>query len=225
MALIVPSIVAADWAKLGEALEIVKSAGASMVHVDVMDGHFVEEISVGLPVVASLRKATDLPLEVHLLIERPERYARDFVAAGADRVAFHAEATVQGRRLAEEIRSLGAAAGVALSPSTPLETISEYWPEVAFLNLLTAEPALREGEFKPSSFAKLRAAFQMRADRRMNVTLQVEGGIGPENVEELVHAGADILVAGSAIFSNVDPRARLGEMVRNAARIHWTSTA
>lgn len=224
MPLIAPSIVAADWARLGEALEIFKSAGASVVHVDVMDGHFVEEISVGLPVVASLRKAMDLALEVHLLIERPERYAHDFIAAGADRVAFHVEATVQGRRLVEQIRSQGAMAGVALNPSTPLETLSELWPEIDFLNLLTAEPDLGKQEFKPFSFDKLRGAYQIRTERRLSFALEVEGDIGPGNMEGWVRAGADILVVGSAIFNSVDPRARLGEMVRNAARIQWNST-
>jgi ribulose-phosphate 3-epimerase len=223
MALIAPSILAADFARLGEALEIIKAAGASMVHVDVMDGHFVPEISVGLPVLASLRKATDLALDVHLLIERPERYAERFVDAGADRIAVHTEATPQVRRVLEQIRGRGAKAGVAVNPSTPLEAVGEVMGEVDFLNILTAEPSLREQPFIPTSTAKLRAAAEMRADRRLNFHLQVEGGIGLEKIEELAGGGADILVAGSAIFDTVDPRARLAEMIRLATVVRVSS--
>ena len=223
MALIAPSILAADFARLGEALAVIKAAGASMVHVDVMDGHFVPEISVGLPVLASLRKATDLALDVHLLIERPERYAERFVDAGADRIAIHAEATPHVRRVLEQIRGRGAKAGVAVNPSTPLEAVGEVMGEVDFLNVLTAEASLREQPFIPASTAKLRAAAQMRADRRLDFAIQAEGGIGPEKIESLARAGADILVAGSAIFDSVDPRARLSEMIRVAMAVRVTS--
>ena len=223
MALIAPSILAADFARLGEALEVIKAAGASLVHVDVMDGHFVPEISAGLPVLASLRKATDLTLDVHLLIERPERYAERFVDAGADRIAIHAEATTHVRRVLEQIRGRGAKAGVAVNPSTPLEALDEVMGEVDFLNVLTAEASLREQPFIPASTAKLRAAAQMRADRRLDFAIQAEGGIGPEKIESLVRAGADILVAGSAIFDSVDPRARLSEMIRVATSVRVTS--
>ena len=223
MALIAPSILAADFARLGEALEVIKAAGASLVHVDVMDGHFVPEISAGLPVLASLRKATDLTLDVHLLIERPERYAERFVDAGADRIGIHAEATPHVRRVLEQIRGRGAKAGVAVNPSTPLEALDEVLGEVDFLNVLTAEASLREQPFIPASTAKLRAAAQMRADRRLDFAIQAEGGIGPEKIESLVRAGADILVAGSAIFDSVDPRARLSEMIRVATSVRVTS--
>ena len=223
MALIAPSILAADFARLGEALEVIKAAGASLVHVDVMDGHFVPEISVGLPVLASLRKATDLALDVHLLIERPERYAERFVDAGADRIAIHVEATPHVRRVLEQIRGRGAKAGVAVNPSTPLEAVGEVMGEVDFLNILTAEPSLHEQPFIPASTAKLRAAAEMRADRRLDFAIQAEGGIGPEKIESLVRAGADILVAGSAIFDSVDPRARLREMIRVATSVRVTS--
>jgi ribulose-phosphate 3-epimerase len=225
MALIAPSILAADFARLGEALEVVKAAGASLVHVDVMDGHFVPEISVGLPVLASLRKATDLALDVHLLIERPERYVERFVDAGADRIAIHAEATPDVRRVLEQIRRRGAKAGVAVNPSTPLEAVGEVVGEADFLNILTAEPGLRERPFIPASAAKLRSAAEMRAERRLDFALQVEGGIGPEKIEGLARAGADILVTGSAIFDSVDPRVQLREMIRLAAAAGVTSTA
>jgi ribulose-phosphate 3-epimerase len=225
MALIAPSLLAADFARLGEALEILKAAGASMVHVDVMDGHFVPEISVGLPVIESLRKATDLPLDVHLLIERPERFAERFVKAGADRLAVHIEATKRLHRVLDQIRACGAKAGLALNPSTSLESVSEMWGEIDFLNILTAEPSLREQGVIPAATAKVRAAAQARADRRLDFAIQAEGGIGPGNLEELARAGADILVAGSAIFSSVDPRSRLVEMIRSIAGVRLTSKA
>jgi ribulose-phosphate 3-epimerase len=225
MALIAPSILAGDFARLGEVLEVFKAGGASLVHVDVMDGHFVPEISVGLPVLASLRKATDLALDVHLLIERPERFAERFVDAGADRIAVHAEATLHLRRVLEQIRRRGAKAGVAVNPSTPLAAVGEVLDEIDFLNVLTAEPSLREEPFTPASTEKLRGAMQMRAERRLDFALQVEGGIGPGKIEELARAGADILVAGSAIFDSVDPRTRLRELIRLAATAGVTSTA
>jgi ribulose-phosphate 3-epimerase len=224
MPLIAPSIVAADWARFGEALDLIQAAGASMVEIDVMDGHFVPDISVGVPVVASLRKATRLAIEVHLLIERPQRYVSDFIAAGADWLCFHPETTLHGRKVVEQVRSKGCKAGLAVGPATPLEATSEYWPEIDFLSILTAEMALSEEAFIPSSVAKVRAASQIRTERRLNFALQAEGGIGPGTIEEVARAGADILVVGSAIFSSDDPRGRLQEWVRDAGRIRWTST-
>ncbi|MFB3923904.1 MAG: ribulose-phosphate 3-epimerase [Terriglobia bacterium] len=225
MALIAPSLLAADFARLGEALEIFKAAGASMVHVDVMDGHFVPEISVGLPVIESLRKATDLPLDIHLLIERPERFAERFVKAGADRLAIHAETTTRLHGVLEQIRICGAQPGVALNPSSPLELLSEVWGDIDFVNVLTAEPGLREQLYVPRVAGKVGAVARLRTDRRLDFAIQAEGGIGPQNLEELARAGADILVAGSAIFDSVDPRSRLAEMIHLVAGVRLTSKA
>ena len=225
MALIAPSLLAADFARLGEAIEIFKAAGASMIHVDIMDGHFVPEISVGLPVIESLRKATDLPLDVHLLIERPERFAERFVKAGADRLAVHAEATTRLRGVLEQIRGCGGQAGVAVNPSTPLESVSEVLGDVDFVNVLTGEPALRGQGFISGAVGKIRAAVVVRTERCLDFAIQAEGGIGPQNLEELGRAGADILVAGSAIFDSVDPRSRLAEMIRLVAGVRLTSKA
>lgn len=223
MPLIAPSIIAADWSRFGEALEVIKAAGASMVHVDVMDGHFVRDISIGVPVVTSLRNATKLAIDVHLQIERPERFAEEFVAAGADWVSFHPEATSHGRKVLEKIRSRGAKAGVAIGPSTSIETISELWTEIDFLNVLTAEPGVSEGALIPASVTKVRAVSRVRDERRLNFALQAEGGLKPANWAEVADAGTDILVASCDIFTSEDPLARLTGMVRDAARIHRTS--
>jgi ribulose-phosphate 3-epimerase len=216
MALIAPSLLAADFARLGEALQVIKQAGASMVHVDVMDGHFVPDISVGQPVVQSLRKATDLVLDLHLLIERPERYAAEFVAAGADRVAIHAEATPNLHNALDAIRTAGAKAGLALNPSTAVETASDILENVDYLLILSADLGFANQAFLPRTLAKIETAAALRRDRRLSFAIQVEGGIGFEEVEGLVQAGADILVAGSDIFQE-DPRTRLEKLMRQAA--------
>ena len=223
MALIAPSILAADFARLGEALEVIKAAGAPMVHVDVMDGHFVPEITVGQPVVASLRKATDLVLDVHLMVERPERYVGEFQDLGADRLSVQAEATAQLHRVLGLIRGQGTKAGVALMPATTLESVAEVLGQIDFLTILTANPGFESQDFLPHTVEKIHAASSMRADRRLSFAVQAEGAIGPENFEELAQAGADILVVGSAIFESNSSQARLAEMVRLAARTQTIS--
>jgi ribulose-phosphate 3-epimerase len=224
MAQVAPSILAADFARLGEALGIVKAAGAAMVHVEVMDGHFVPDITVGQPVITSLRKATDLVLDVHLLIERPERYVAEFVDLGADWLSVHAEATPHLHRVLELIRGRGAKAGVALNPATPLEAVTDVLGGLDFVSILTADAGLKEQRLIPGMVPKLRAAAQMRAARRLDFAIQVEGGVSLENAESLARAGADILVAGSAIFNSVDPKARLSELMRLASGAPQTST-
>jgi ribulose-phosphate 3-epimerase len=225
MALIAPSLLAADFARLGEALSLIRAAGAPMIHLEVMDGHFVEEISVGQPVVRSLRKATNLVLDLHLLVERPERYIADFVEAGADRISVHVEATNRLHRVLSQIRELGAKAGVALNPATPVETIADVVGEFDFLSVLSSDPGLSEHTFLPRSVEKVRVAASLRDERRADFSIQVEGGIRPEHLEQLIRAGADILVAGSAIFNSDDPKARLNEMQRLVSAGPWTSKA
>ncbi|MBI4165713.1 MAG: ribulose-phosphate 3-epimerase [Acidobacteria bacterium] len=227
MPFVAPSILAADWATFGEALEIIQASGASMVHMDVMDGHFVPEISIGLPVVASLRKATELPIEVHLLIERPERFVEDFLQAGADRLCVHYEATNHLPGILDFIRGKNAKAGVALTYPTTLDAVSEILGEIDFLTILCGEPTLRDqpAGFIPRSTEKIRGAAKARRDRRLDFAIQAEGGIGAGNLQEVAAAGADILVAGSDIFNSVDPRTRLTAMVRAAQGIPGTSVA
>jgi ribulose-phosphate 3-epimerase len=225
MAWIAPSLLGADFTKLAEVLEIIKAAGGSLVHVDVMDGHFTPDITVGQPVIASLRKATDLVLDVHLLIERPERYVAGFVEAGADRLSVQAEATVHLHRVVELIRRCGAKAGLALDPATPLAVLDEVLPDLDFVTILAADPTLKGQRFLPGSVAKVRAAARTRQERGLSFGLQVEGGVGEENLAELVRAGADILVVGSAIFTHKGPAKHLAGMMRTAAEAEGITRA
>ena len=212
---IAPSLLAADFARLGEALQFMKEAGASMVHVDVMDGHFVPNLSVGQPVVKSLRKATDLVLDLHLLIERPERYIAEFVSIGADRVAIHAEATPNLRQALSLIRTEGAETGLALNPSTAVESVVDVLGEIDFLLILSADLGFASSSFLPRTLSKVQAASELRQERQLNFVIQVEGGIGEEHIDSLGNAGADILVAGSDIFHKDSP-SRWLELMRRA---------
>jgi ribulose-phosphate 3-epimerase len=200
MALVCPSLRAADFARLGEQLRVVREAGARMVHIDVMDGHVVPAVSFGLPVVESIRKATDLTLDVHLLIERPERFAREFILAGADRVAIHPETTADLYGVVRLIRSGGAIAGVALRPAVPLDTVTDVLADLDFLNILSADPGEAEENYIPYSTFKLRAAAEFRRRRGGEFSLQLEGGIDPHRVREVIDAGANILVMGARCF-------------------------
>jgi len=217
MALIAPSLLAADFARLGEALRTIEAAGAPIFHLEVMDGHFVDDISVGQPVIRRLRQATKLVLDLHLLIERPERYVAEFLEAGADRISIHLESTTRLHRVLEQIRKQGVKAGVALNPSTPVDSVIDLVGEFDYLSILSSDPGLKEQAFIPRSVERVQAAAVLREARGVEFAIQVEGGIGFEHVQPLSRAGADILVAGSAIFNTDDPKASLGEMQRLAS--------
>lgn len=216
MALIAPSLLAANFARLGEALHLVKAVGASVIHVDVMDGHFVPDISVGQPVVQSLRKATDLVLDVHLLIERPERYVVEFIGAGADRVAIHAEATPNLHKALSMIRTGGAKVGLALNPSTAIESVLDVLNDIDYLLILSADLGFANSVFLPRALSKVQTACSLRRERRLDFAIQVEGGICRHHIEPLAQAGADILVAGSDILQE-DPKTDLEKAMRLAA--------
>ncbi len=224
MALIAPSLLAWDFARLGEALEAIKAAGATLVHIDASDGHFAGEITVGPPVIRRLRKATDRVLEVHMLVERPERYVEEFLAAGADRLAVHAESTANLHAVIEMIHALGGKAGVAINPATPLEAVAEVTADLDFLTLLTADPVPNGERFIPAMLEKVRRASRLRGGDGRRMEIEVEGGVAIEHVEKLAQAGADILVAGSAIMNNENPKARLSEMIRLAVAANQTLT-
>lgn len=214
MAWILPSILSGDFARLGESLDFVRALGVQAIHIDIMDGHFLPQISVGQPVVRSIRKATDLKLDVHLMVERPERYVKDFVTAGAHSLAFHVEATHDvyvGIGLA---RSLGAKVGLALSPATPVETSYEVLGDLDHLLIQTGTSGSQVETFVPRTVNKVAAVAKERNSRGLNFAIEVEGGIGPQEVEELMLAGADILVVGSVIFEKKDRGDAMRAMVR-----------
>ena len=213
MALIAAALLAADFANLGGALQVVKAAGCRRVHLDAADGHFTPEITVGQPVIASVRKATDLELDVHLLIEEPERYVADFARVGANRLTVHPESTSHLYRTIKMIQRSGAKAGVVLEAGTPLGRVSDVLAVIDSLTVLSAEPDAGEGEFIAASVDKLEEARRLRERLGLDFELEVEGGVDLGNSKELVQAGADILVVGFAIFSKGDPEGELREFL------------
>lgn len=204
---IAPSILASNFAKLGEEVRAVEQGGADVLHVDVMDGHFVPNISIGIPVVASLRKATRLPLDVHLMIEQPEMYIADFVRAGADRVLIHQEATVHLDRALAMIRELGAQAGAAINPATPVAMLSEVLDKVDTVLVMSVNPGFGGQKFIPGSIEKIRELNQCRARYNASFRIEVDGGVDLGNLAELAQAGANTFVAGTSIFHQPDPAA------------------
>ena len=197
---IAPSILAADFASLGEAIRAVERGGATLLHVDVMDGHFVPNISIGVPVVASLRKATRLPLDVHLMIERPELYIQAFAEAGADMISVHQEATPHLDRAISMIREHGCQSGTVINPATPVSTLSEVLGHVDHVLVMSVNPGFGGQKFIPGTLEKIRELKRIREAYNHLFRIEVDGGVGPDNVADLVRAGAEILVAGTSIF-------------------------
>ena len=211
--LLAPSLLSADFSRLGEELRMIASAGAQVVHVDVMDGRFVPNITLGLPVVESLRKATPLPLDCHLMIVEPLRYAAEFVKAGADWVSVHQEADPHIHRTLDAIRKAGGQAGVVLNPGTPVETLVDLVGDFDFVLLMSVNPGFGGQSFIPRVMDKVRRLDALRRLRGVPFTIQVDGGVGPKNAEDLVRAGADCLVAGNAVFKAADPVAAARDLL------------
>lgn len=212
MTLIAPSILSADFGRLAKDVGTVEEAGADWIHVDVMDGHFVPNITIGPLVCDAVRKATELPVDVHLMIESPDFYLEDFVTAGADRITVHQETCPHLHRTLERIRGLGASPGVALNPSTPVSTLDEVLPYLDMILIMTVNPGFGGQSFIPTSPAKLtRTRELLDARGRGDVLIQVDGGIGSKTAAVAVQAGAGVLVAGSAVFGHA---AGAGEGVR-----------
>ena len=205
---IAPSILSADFAALGEAIARVEAAGADQLHVDVMDGHFVPNLTIGPPVIESIRKRTRLPLDVHLMIEEPERSVETYVRAGADLVTVHAEACPHLQRTLTQIREAGARAGVALNPATGPGVLEYVLDDLDLVLVMSVNPGFGGQSFIPTAYAKLRQLRSLLGTRP--VELSVDGGVGPGNARALVEAGATTLVSGSSIFGAADP----GEAVR-----------
>jgi ribulose-phosphate 3-epimerase len=214
---IAPSILAADFASLGEAVRAVERAGVSILHVDVMDGHFVPQISIGVPVVASLRKATRLRLDVHLMIENPERHIESFAAAGADMISVHQEATPHLDRALAMIRERGCRAGAVVNPATPVTLLSEVLGKVDYVLIMSVNPGYGGQAFIPEATEKIRRLREMRYGAGLDFLIEVDGGIGPENVSEVVRAGAQILVAGTSVFRTPDAAAAVRSMAAQAS--------
>jgi ribulose-phosphate 3-epimerase len=215
---IAPSILSADFARLGEAVEQAEAAGADWIHVDVMDGHFVPNLTIGPPVVAALRRVTKLPLDVHLMIDAPERYVEAFADAGADLLTVHQEATLHLHRTVQAIQHRGMRAGVSLNPATPVAALDEILPYLDMVLIMSVNPGFGGQSFIPTSTAKI-ARVRARLDDlgRDGVELQVDGGIGPDTAAEVVDAGATVLVAGAAVFGGAGSVADNIRSIRHAA--------
>lgn len=201
---IAPSILSADFTRLADEIAAVRAGGASILHVDVMDGHFVPNITIGLPVVRSIRKATDMTIDTHLMISEPGRYAVEFVKAGADMVSVHVEADAHLQRTLTAVREAGAKAGVAINPATPIESLSEALPYTDFVLLMSVNPGFGGQKFIPTMVDKLRRLKQMIDLRGLDVRIEIDGGIDAANIAEIADAGAEIIVAGSAVFGTDD---------------------
>ena len=197
---IAPSILAADFARLADEIEAVERAGATLLHIDVMDGHFVPNITIGPPVVESIRKVTSLPLDAHLMIENPGRYIDDFISAGVNWLSVHVEADYHISRTLSRIRERGVRPGVALNPATPICMLEEVLPDVHHVLLMTVNPGFGGQQFLPSTLGKIRKLREWLASNGFPARIEVDGGIGPGNLAEVLSAGAEIIVAGSAIF-------------------------
>jgi ribulose-phosphate 3-epimerase len=204
---IAPSILAANIASLDEAIRAVERGGADIIHIDVMDGHFVPNISLGVPVVASLRKATRLPLDVHLMIENPEQYIEAFIEAGADMIGVHQESTPHLDRALEMIRERGRSAGAVINPATPVEALSEVLDRVDHILVMSVNPGFGGQSFIPNALEKIQKLSKMRERYHAKFRIEVDGGIELGNVAQIVRAGAQILVAGTSIFHTADPAA------------------
>ncbi len=208
--LIAPSILAADWGKFAEEIKAVQRAGADWIHIDVMDGHFVPPITFGAQIVEAARKVTNLPLDVHLMIERPDLQLENFARAGADSITVHAEACQHLHRTLQAIRALGKKAGVALNPATPVSVVAQVLDDIDLLLIMTVNPGWGGQKYIAHSDQKIREARQLLGTRK--IQLEVDGGINHQTAPRALSAGADILVAGTSVFREPDYRAAISNL-------------
>jgi len=209
---IAPSILSADGSRLGEEIAAVEAAGADLLHIDVMDGHFVPNITIGPGLIASLRKKTRIPFDVHLMIENPERYIDDFAEAGSDWITIHVEATVHLHRLVSVIREKGVRAGVSLNPATPLSLVEPILPEIDLLLVMTVNPGFGGQKFIEGMLPKIAEAKRLIREIAPEVLIEVDGGVTRKNIRSIADAGADILVAGSSVFGSGNYPETIGAM-------------
>ncbi len=211
-----PSILSADFAHLADGIQAVEDGGATVLHVDVMDGHFVPNITIGPPVVASLRKVTRLPLDVHLMIENPDQYIPAFADAGADWISVHQEACVHLHRTLELIRSHGVNAGVVINPATPVQTLGEVLDMVHHVLVMSVNPGFGAQKFIPASLDKVRKLATMRTARGANFRIEIDGGMADDTIPDAVRAGVEVLVAGNAVFGQGNPRENTQRLLKLA---------
>jgi ribulose-phosphate 3-epimerase len=209
---IIPSILSADFARLAQEISCVERGGASMLHLDVMDGHFVPNLTIGPPVVESIRKATRAHLDVHLMIENPDRYAAEFVRAGANSVSVHYEACRHLDGVLGMIRNEGAMAGVVLNPATPVSVLEDVLEVADYVLLMSVNPGFGGQKLIPYVLEKVRKLDSMRREKRLALPIEIDGGVHRDNLAEVVRAGCDWIVTGSAIFHSPDPEAAVREM-------------
>lgn len=204
MVKIAPSILSADFSKLGEEIKDVEQGGADYIHVDVMDGHFVPNITIGPLIVDAIRPVTKLPLDVHLMIENPDEYIEAFAKAGADYITVHVEACRHLHRTIHHIKSFGVKAGVVLNPATPVETIQHVLADIDMVLLMSVNPGFGGQKFIPDVLSKITAVKKMAQDKGLNIEIEVDGGVNSETAKLCIEAGANVLVAGSAIYNEAD---------------------
>ena len=211
-----PSILSADFARLAEEVRAASEGGGSVIHVDIMDGHFVPNLTIGPPVVRSLRKATKLPLDCHLMIENPDQFIADFAEAGADWISVHQEACRHLNRTLHLIKSHDCLAGVVINPATPVDTLVEVLDIVDYVLVMSVNPGFGGQKFIPSTLRKLRRLAEIRSQQGLNFRIEVDGGISLDTVADVVRAGAEILVAGNAVFGGGDPRKNAQALLKAA---------
>lgn len=204
MVKIAPSILSADFAKLGEEIIDVEKGGADFIHVDVMDGHFVPNITIGPLIVEAIRPITKLPLDVHLMIENPDQYIETFAKAGADYITVHVEACRHLHRTIQHIKSFGVKAGVVLNPATPVETIQHILQDIDMVLLMSVNPGFGGQKFIPEVLPKIRKVKEMAEQKGLHIEIEIDGGVNPETAKQCVEAGATVLVAGSAVYNEKD---------------------
>jgi ribulose-phosphate 3-epimerase len=215
--IVAPSLLSADFAHLADEVERVKRGGAGLLHVDVMDGHFVPNITLGPPVVRAIRKATDLPLDCHLMIESADRWLDAFIDAGANWISLHVEALPHLQRSVARLRDRGIQAGVALNPSTPIACLEEILPELDYVLIMSVNPGFSAQSFLPGSIDKVRRLRAQLRDRALSTRIEVDGGVDVGNIRLLKDAGADIAVAGNAVFGQADAEAAVRRLLQECA--------